>query len=81
MEYIFDEKSAIRERLFLLSIIRDWNDSANWAYNPHYDAWHHVSGLTRKVRYEGSKSLEVLAGRGIEYKQAMAMIGYPEVQS
>jgi hypothetical protein len=78
VEHIFDSRSAIRERLFLLSVLKDANDSANWAYDPHRDVWSHADGAERKVRYEGSRSLEVLASRGIDRKQAMEMIGYPE---
>jgi hypothetical protein len=78
MEYIFDTASAIRERLFLLSVLKDAHDSANWAYSPRYDAWHHVGGDTLRVHYEASRSLDLLAERGIDRKTAMAMIGYPE---
>jgi hypothetical protein len=77
MTCVFDSRSAIRERLFLLSVLKDSNDSANWVYDPHRDTWSHVSGDELEVHYEGSKSLELLAQRGIDYKTAMKMIGYP----
>jgi len=77
MPQIFDSRSAIRERLFLLSVLSDPNDSANWAYDPHRDTWSHVSGDELQVSCEGSRSLEVLAQRGIGYRKAMAMVGYP----
>ena len=78
MTHIFDERSAIRERLYLLSVLSDANDSANWAYDPRRDVWAHVSGREKHVKWEGSDSLKLLAQRGIERKQAMEMIGYPE---
>jgi hypothetical protein len=80
LPYIFDEKSGCRERLYLLSVLKNFADSANYAYSPHQDTWHHVSGNALKVRYEASKSLEILASRGIDRPTALAMVGYPEVK-
>lgn len=77
MEHIFDSRSGIRERLYLLSVLKDPNDSANWAYDPKRDVWSHASGDELEVHYEGNRSLEILAQRGIDYKTAMKMIGYP----
>ena len=78
MEHIFDSRSGIRERLFLLSVLTDPNDSANWAYDPRRDVWDCARGQQKAVRWEGSYSLNALAKRGIDRKTAMEMIGYPE---
>ena len=78
MTCVFDEKAGIRERLFLLSKLTDYHDTANWSYSPHLDAWQHVGGRTLHVRYEGTESLQRLAGKGIDRKAAMEAIGYPE---
>ena len=78
MTQIFDSKSGARERLFLLSVLEDPNDTANWAYNPHHDTWHSASVGSIKVRYEAAESLARLANRGIDRKTALEMAGYPE---
>jgi hypothetical protein len=87
LAYVFDTRSGIRERLYLLSVLQDPHDAANWAYDPRRDVWSHVGGdelkvhsigTQKAVKWEGSHSLEVLAKRGIDRRTAMEMIGYPE---
>lgn len=78
MTHVFDSRSGCRERLYLLSVLKDPNDSANWAYNSHQDAWHHVGGDVLTVHYEGSESLKRLQARGIDRATALEMVGYPD---
>ena len=78
MPYVFDDKSGCRERLYLLSVLSDPHDTANWAYNPRQDAWHSATGAVRAVRYEAAHSLALLAARGIDRTAALEMVGYPE---
>jgi hypothetical protein len=74
--YKWDENSAIRERLYLLTRIGN-SDPSEWRYNPHRDEW---SDGQRRIRVglEGSASLDILANRGLSRKAAMDLIGYPE---
>lgn len=55
---MWDEKSAVRERLFLLTIIGD-GDPSDWLYNSHSDRW--TNGRAGvKVTLEASESLTAL---------------------
>jgi len=78
MAHIFDNRAGVREKLFLLSVLTDPNDSANWAYDPKRDVWDHVSGKAKAVRWEASYSLTALKQRGIDRNTAMEMIGNRE---
>lgn len=78
LQCIFDSKSGIRERLFLLSVLDDPNQTANWAYSPHRDVWDCADGRQKAVRWEARESLKILEQhRGIDYKTAMQMVGHP----
>jgi len=77
MTYIFDSRSGCRERLYLLSVLDNPNDIANWAYDPRRDVWDCADGRAKAVRWEAAESLKVLKQhRGIGRVTALEMVGY-----
>lgn len=79
MSNSFDPRSAIRERLYLLSVYGPAELYGQYSYNPHTDTWTHVSGRRIPVKTEGSESLDKIARVwGFDRARAMLYIGYPE---